>query len=114
MANKKKEDTGVTNIDEVCEIMKQSLRDRGLDTPLNFRRVEEYKEYAIIKKALIEDIEKYGVRQCVGETKNGEPIYKKNDRISELTKIDNMMNKIPYDLGMRARDLKDKDVGIEL
>ena len=62
--------------------------------------VDDYIRFWKIKEYLIEDIELRGVTTTWNQN------AKKNDSVSELTKVNGQMLRILADLGLRASDIK--------
>ncbi len=67
--------------------------------------VEDYIKLWHIKNMLIDDIEERGVQV---KYKNGQHQWghKKNDSVTELTRVNNQMLKLLADLGLKASDLE--------
>lgn len=89
--------------------MKKDLLKQLSDNKIKGRHyadlVDDYLTLFDIKNMLIDDIELHGVSK---EYKNGENQYgyKKNDSITELTRVNNQMLKILADLGLKAADIE--------
>lgn len=67
--------------------------------------VDDYLKLYDIKNMLIDDIEERGVKV---EYRNGEFQfgYKKNDSVTELTRVNNQMLKVLADLGLKAAEIE--------
>ncbi len=67
--------------------------------------VEDYIKLWHIKNMLIDDVEERGVQV---EYKNGQHQWghRKNDSVTELTRVNNQMLKLLADLGLKASDLE--------
>lgn len=95
------------------DLMKQ-LQQRGMDKQTQYvSLVEDYIELWNVKNRLIDDIRERGV--TVGWN-NGPSQFgkKKNESVTELTKVNNQMLKILAELGLRGADIPIEEEEVKL
>lgn len=95
------------------DLMKQ-LQQRGMDKQTQYvSLVEDYIALWNVKNRLIDDIRERGV--TVGWN-NGSSQFgkKKNESVTELTKVNNQMLKILAELGLRGADIPIEEEEVKL
>ena len=95
------------------DLMKQ-LQQRGMDKQTQYvSLVEDYIELWNVKNRLIDDIRERGVTVGWnnGPAKLGK---KKNESVTELTKVNNQMLKILAELGLRGADIPIEEEEVKL
>lgn len=100
--------------EERLESMREEIRAKSLDTPYNLDLIERIGKLYETRDKLQEDIDTRGVSTPYKQFQDGTFVYKKNDCIAELLKVDATIQSIIYALGLRARDQKEKDAPIDL
>lgn len=100
--------------EERLESMREEIRARSLDTPYNLDLIDRIGKLYETRDNLQRDIDERGVSTPYRELKDGTLVYKKNDCIAELLKVDTTIQSIIFALGLRARDQKEKDAPIDL
>ncbi|MEI4618394.1 terminase gpP N-terminus-related DNA-binding protein [Bacillus cereus] len=90
---------------KLYELLLSKLKDKGLESEMQFvDMVNTYMNFFDIKNKLIEDIEERGV-SVMGVTGS----VKKNDSISELTKVITSMSKLLEFLGIDIEETEDDE-----
>ncbi|SLK13111.1 terminase gpP N-terminus-related DNA-binding protein [Bacillus toyonensis] len=95
------------NVDrqKLYDLLISKLKDKGLENEMQFvDMVNTYMKFFDIKNKLIEDIEERGV-SVMGVTGS----VKKNDSISELTKVITSMSKLLEFLGIDIEEVEDDE-----
>lgn len=90
------------------------LKERGLEQKSHYiSLVDDYCRLWDVKNLLFEDVKKRGVNVEYNNG-GGQKGYKKNDSLSELTKVNGQMLKILSELGLRGADVVAKEEEVEL
>lgn len=90
------------------------LRERGLEQKSHYiSLIDDYCRLWDVKNLLFDDIKKRGVNVEYNNG-GGQKGYKKNDSLSELTKVNGQMLKILSELGLRGADVVAKEEEVEL
>lgn len=90
------------------------LRERGLEQKSHYiSLIDDYCRLWDVKNLLFEDVKKRGVNVEYNNG-GGQKGYKKNDSLSELTKVNGQMLKILSELGLRGADVVAKEEEVEL
>lgn len=90
------------------------LRERGLEQKSHYiSLIDDYCRLWDVKNLLFDDVKKRGVNVEYNNG-GGQKGYKKNDSLSELTKVNGQMLKILSELGLRGADVVAKEEEVEL
>lgn len=90
------------------------LKERGLEQKSHYiSLIDDYCRLWDVKNLLFEDVKKRGVNVEYNNG-GGQKGYKKNDSLSELTKVNGQMLKILSELGLRGADVVAKEEEVEL
>ena len=90
------------------------LKERGLEQKSHYiSLIDDYCRLWDVKNLLFDDIKKRGVNVEYNNG-GGQKGYKKNDSLSELTKVNGQMLKILSELGLRGADVVAKEEEVEL
>ena len=90
------------------------LRERGLEQKSHYiSLIDDYCRLWDVKNPLFDDVKKRGVNVEYNNG-GGQKGYKKNDSLSELTKVNGQMLKILSELGLRGADVVAKEEEVEL
>lgn len=90
------------------------LKERGLEKKSHYiSLVDDYCRLWDVKNLLFADIKKRGVNVKYNNG-GGQSGFKKNDSLSELTKVNGQMLKILSELGLRGADVVAKEEEVEL
>lgn len=95
------------------DLIKQ-LEERGLEKRSHYvSLVDDYCRLWEVKDMLFDDITKRGVNVPYNNG-GGQQGYKRNDSVSELTRVNAQMLKILSELGLRGADIEAKEEEVEL
>lgn len=90
------------------------LEERGLEKMSHYvSLVDDYCRLWEVKDMLFEDISQRGVNVPYNNG-GGQQGYKRNDSVSELTRVNAQMLKILSELGLRGADIEAKEEEVEL
>ena len=90
------------------------LEERGLEKRSHYvSLVDDYCRLWEVKDMLFDDISKRGVNVPYNNG-GGQTGYKRNDSVSELTRVNAQMLKILSELGLRGADIEAKEEEVEL
>lgn len=90
------------------------LEERGLEKKSHYvSLVDDYCRLWEVKDMLFEDISTRGVNVPYNNG-GGQQGYKRNDSVSELTRVNAQMLKILSELGLRGADIEAKEEEVEL
>ena len=95
------------------DLIKQ-LEERGLEKMSHYvSLVDDYCRLWEVKDMLFDDISQRGVNVPYNNG-GGQQGYKRNDSVSELTRVNAQMLKILSELGLRGADIEAKEEEVEL
>lgn len=95
------------------DLIKQ-LEERGLEKMCHYvSLVDDYCRLWEVKDMLFEDISQRGVNVPYNNG-GGQSGFKRNDSVSELTRVNAQMLKILSELGLRGADIEAKEEEVEL
>lgn len=90
------------------------LQERGLEKRSHYvSLVDDYCRLWEVKDMLFDDISQRGVNVPYNNG-GGQQGYKRNDSVSELTRVNAQMLKILSELGLRGADIEAKEEEVEL
>jgi phage terminase, small subunit len=99
---------------KIREDLINQLEERGLEKMSHYvSLVDDYCRLWEVKDMLFDDITKRGVNVPYNNG-GGQQGYKRNDSVSELTRVNAQMLKILSELGLRGADIEAKEEEVEL
>lgn len=92
----------------------EQLKERGLESKSHYvSLVDDYCRLWRVKNMLFDDIKKRGVNVEYNNG-GGQKGFKRNDSVSEITRVNGQMLKILSELGLRGADILAKEEEVEL